>query len=104
MDMVNIMVGDSAGRLLSKVPLSNNIISRRIQHTAKDLNDQLIEKAEGKEFRLQPREMTESNKDAHLICYTWFMDGDKILEDLSDAVRKLLRTMNRERLGYVAVW
>jgi hypothetical protein len=26
------------------VPLSNNTISRRIQHIAEDLNDQLIEK------------------------------------------------------------
>jgi hypothetical protein len=43
-DMANIMIGESAGKLLSKVPLSNNTISRRIQHIAKDLNDQLIEK------------------------------------------------------------
>jgi hypothetical protein len=41
-DMVNIMIGESAGKLLSKVPLSNNTISRRIQHIAEDLNDQLI--------------------------------------------------------------
>jgi hypothetical protein len=31
-DMVNIMIGESAGKLLSKAPLSNNTISRRIQH------------------------------------------------------------------------
>jgi hypothetical protein len=39
-DMVNIMIGESAGKLLSKVPLSNNTISRRMQHIAEDLNDQ----------------------------------------------------------------
>jgi hypothetical protein len=38
------MIGESAGKLLSKVPLSNNTVSRRIQHTAEDLDDQLIEK------------------------------------------------------------
>jgi hypothetical protein len=43
-DMVNIMIGGSAGKLLSKVPMSNNTISCRIQHIAEDLNDQLIEK------------------------------------------------------------
>jgi hypothetical protein len=43
-DMVNIMIGESAGKLLLKVPLSNNTISRRIQHIAKDLNHKLIEK------------------------------------------------------------
>jgi hypothetical protein len=43
-DMVTIMVGGSAKKLLSKVPLSNSTISHRIQHIAEDLNDQLSEK------------------------------------------------------------
>jgi hypothetical protein len=43
-DTVNSMIGESAGKLLSKVPSSNNTISRRIQHIAEDLNDQLIVK------------------------------------------------------------
>jgi hypothetical protein len=38
------MIGESVGKQLSKVPLSNNTISRRIQHMAEDLNDQLIKK------------------------------------------------------------
>jgi hypothetical protein len=41
-DMVNIMIGEFAGKLLSKVPLSNNTISHRIEHIAEDFNDQLI--------------------------------------------------------------
>jgi hypothetical protein len=43
-DMVNIMISESAGKLLSKAPLCNNTMSRRIQHIAEDRNDQLIEK------------------------------------------------------------
>ena len=39
-DMVNIMVGKYAGRLLSMLALYNNTISRRIQRIAEDLNDQ----------------------------------------------------------------
>lgn len=81
-DMVNIMIGESAGKLISKVPLSNNTISRRIQHIAEDLNDQLIEKMKGKEFGLQLDEVTDSNKDAHLICYVRFLDDSTIVEDL----------------------
>ncbi|XP_075034451.1 zinc finger BED domain-containing protein 5-like [Mixophyes fleayi] len=81
-DMVTIMVGESAGKLLSKVPLSNNIMSRRKQHMAEDLNNQLIEKMKGKEFALQLDEATDSNKDAHLICYTRFVVGDNIVGDL----------------------
>ena len=76
------MIGESAGKLLSNVPLSNNTTSRRIQHMAEDLNDQLIEKIKGKEFGLQLDEATDSNKDAHLICYVRFVDGNDILEDL----------------------
>jgi hypothetical protein len=38
-DMMKMMIGESAGKLLSKVPLSNNTISRRIQHIAEDLNE-----------------------------------------------------------------
>jgi hypothetical protein len=42
-DMVKIMIGESAGKLLSRAPLFNSTISHRIQHIAEDLNDQLIE-------------------------------------------------------------
>jgi hypothetical protein len=44
------MIGESAGKLLSKMPLSNNTISLKIEHIPpspdipEDLNDQLIEK------------------------------------------------------------
>ncbi|XP_067121346.1 zinc finger BED domain-containing protein 5-like, partial [Centruroides vittatus] len=81
-DLVNIMIGESAGKLLSKVPLSNNTISRRIQHMGKDLNIQLIEKLKESEFRSQLDEATDNNKDAHLICYVRFLDGNSIVEDL----------------------
>jgi len=81
-DMVNIMVGESAGKLLSNVPLSNNTVSRRINQMAEDLNDQLVEKIENKVFGLQLVEATDNNKDAHLICYVRFIDGDEMAEDL----------------------
>jgi hypothetical protein len=38
------MIGESAKKLLLKVPLSNNTISRKMQYTVEDLNDHLIEK------------------------------------------------------------
>lgn len=82
LDMVNIMVGESAGKLISKVPLSNNTISRRIHDIAEDLNQQLIQKMKGKEFGLQLDEATDSNKDAYLICYVRFLDENFIVEDL----------------------
>jgi len=50
LDMVNIMVGETAGRLLSKLPVSNNNISPLFQRMTEDVNDQLITKLKGKEF------------------------------------------------------
>jgi hypothetical protein len=42
--MVNITIGEYAGKLFAKVLFSNNTISCRIQHVAEDVNDQLTEK------------------------------------------------------------
>lgn len=42
----------------------------------------MIEKMKGKEFGLQLDEATDSNKDAHLICYVRFLDDNIIVEDL----------------------
>jgi hypothetical protein len=36
----------------------------------------------GKNVRLQLYDTTDSNRDAYLIWYTRFVDGDKIVEDL----------------------
>lgn len=49
---------------------------------AEDRNDQLIEKIKGNEFGLQLDEATDSNRDAHLICYVRFVDGNDVMEDL----------------------
>lgn len=74
--MVNIMVGESAGKPISKVPLSNNTIIRRIHDIAEDLNHQLIEKLKGKEFGLQLDKAIDSNRDAHIIYYVRFLDDN----------------------------
>lgn len=82
MDVVNVMVGESVGRLPSEVPLSNSTLACRIQHMAESLNNHLIDKMEGKNFSLQLDDATDSNRDAHLISYTQFVVGDKNFEDL----------------------
>ena len=85
LDLVSTMIGESAVQTLTAVPLSNNIISRRIDKISDDINDQLVAKMRGNEFSLQLDEATTStsNKDAYLICYVHFIDNDdNIVKDL----------------------
>lgn len=83
MDMVSIMIGESAAKQLRSVPLSDNTISRRIFDMADDINDQLNEKLKGRYFAIQLDEATDSHNDAHLICYVRFIgDDNKFHEDL----------------------
>ena len=85
LDLVLTMIGESATQKLKAVPLSNNTISRRIDKTSNDINNQLVAKMHGNEFSLLLDEATTStnNKDAYLICYVRFIDNDdNIIEDL----------------------
>ena len=84
-DLVSTTIGESVAQKLKVVPLSNNTICRRIEKISDDINDQLIAKMRGNEFSLQLDEATTStsDKDAYLICYVRFIDGDNnIVEDL----------------------
>ena len=85
LDLVSIIIGESAAQKLKAVPLSNNNISRRIDKILDDINNQLVAKIRGNELSLQLNEATTStsNKDAYLICYVRFIDSDEnIVEDL----------------------
>jgi len=76
--MMNIIVGESVGKLLSKVHLSNN--SGRIYHMTEDINDQLIEKNQRKDIGLQLDEATYNNKNTHLIYSVRFIDCDDVVD------------------------
>ena len=53
LDLVSTMIGESAAQKLKAVSLFNNTISRRIDETSDDINDQLVAKMHGNEFSLQ---------------------------------------------------
>jgi hypothetical protein len=51
MDMVNIMFGESMGKQLLPIPLSDSTISRRIQDLGEDLPRPVNRKIEREGFR-----------------------------------------------------
>jgi hypothetical protein len=71
------MFEESMGKQLLPIPLSDSNISRRIQDLGEDLQLQIIEKLRGKDFGLQLDEANDNNKDARIICYVRFVDGEK---------------------------
>lgn len=81
-DIVKVIIGMSAAKLILKMSLSKNRNSRRIQYKAEDINDQLIEKIKGVDFGFQIDEVTDNNKIDHLICYDWFPDSNNIKENI----------------------
>ncbi|KAF7488113.1 hypothetical protein SSS_05324 [Sarcoptes scabiei] len=58
------------------------VVRARINHMGKDITNQLVEKLRGREYGLQLDEATDSNKDAHLICYVRFFDDNSMIDDL----------------------
>ncbi|XP_067131393.1 zinc finger BED domain-containing protein 5-like [Centruroides vittatus] len=63
---------------VAKCKKTHTIAEQLILPAAVDLVNIMI----GSEFGLQLDEATDNNKDAHLICYVRFLDGNSIVEDL----------------------
>lgn len=69
-------------RYIQKFHYKMIVVRARINHMGKDITNQLVEKLRGREYGLQLDEATDSNKDAHLICYVRFFDDNSMIDDL----------------------
>ncbi|GFV73632.1 SCAN domain-containing protein 3 [Trichonephila clavipes] len=74
-EIVEIMFGDNFAKELLSMSLSNDTVSRRIDDTDEDVDQQFFGKLRDKLFSIQLDEATDSNKDAHFIAYVRFWDA-----------------------------
>ncbi|KAI4809511.1 hypothetical protein KUCAC02_018387 [Chaenocephalus aceratus] len=80
--MVSALIDEATAQKLKAIPLSDNIIARRIDDISEDMKEQLVEKVKDKHIALQVDEATDSNKDCLLIAYVRYVDTDEMSEDL----------------------
>lgn len=80
-EIVKSMLGDSAEKEISLVPLSNDTISRRIDDMSSDIQCHVHEKlSDGRVFSLQLDESTDISKKCQLLSYIRFVDEESIIE------------------------
>ena len=80
--IVKEMLGPDAVQEVTKVPLSDNTISRRIDDMSVDIETIVLKKIRiGKHFSLQLDEYTDISKNAQLLANVRFVNGDTIREN-----------------------
>jgi hypothetical protein len=80
-EIVKSMLGEAAEREISKVPLSNDTIARRIEDMSSDIQKQVAEKLnDGAKFALQFDESIDTSKKCQVMSYVGFLNGESLAE------------------------
>ena len=73
------MLGDKAEQEISKIPLSNNTIQRRILDLSDNIEENVISKFQNSLFALQVDESTDISNHAQLIAFIRVIDENAII-------------------------
>ncbi len=72
--LMKTVLHQDSGNVLKALPLSNDLIWRRIDKMSFDIENQLVDKLKNNKFSLQIDESTISNNKAILMAYIRFID------------------------------
>ncbi|XP_014779908.1 zinc finger BED domain-containing protein 5 [Octopus bimaculoides] len=76
--IVKTMLGDEAEQEINKIPLSNNIIHRKIMDLSADIEEHVQNKLQNSKFALQVDESTDISNKTQLLTFIRFIDGNQI--------------------------
>ncbi|XP_068219219.1 zinc finger BED domain-containing protein 5-like [Palaemon carinicauda] len=107
--IVQSMFGEKAEKEISKIPLSNDTIHRRILDLSENIEKKVQKKLQDSTFALTVDESTDISNTSHLLAFVQFIDGSEIInqflcckgmstttrgQDIFDVITDYLKEMN----------
>uniref|UniRef100_A0A8C4RVL9 SCAN domain-containing protein 3-like n=1 Tax=Erpetoichthys calabaricus TaxID=27687 RepID=A0A8C4RVL9_ERPCA len=102
--MVKTMLGDDAEKVISKMPSSNNTVSRRIEAMSSDINNNVCVLLQTcKRFALQINESTDVSGKSQLLAFVRFSNSTKMLEQFLFC-KELIETKGEDVFKHVCTF
>lgn len=96
-EIVKSMLGESAEKEVSRVPLSNNTISRRIDDMSSDIKKHVSEiLCDGRKFSLQIDESTDISQKCQLLSYIRFIENNEAIEQFLSCTELLTTSTGQD--------